>query len=144
MLGPTLDFGTYYMQYLICNIPKIISSGYLLLLTTSAGSTIAVLFRIIMCYYNSLIKISQELCTSRLLFACSKWHNIISSFNSYESCYCFTQRGKVPIVCGGTAFYLKWLIFGAPDVPQGDKRFEEKAVQKVKEVRNLIVTIVVY
>lgn len=30
----------------------------------------------------------------------------------------YTQRGKTPIVAGGTGFYLRWFIYGKPRTPR--------------------------
>ncbi|PRQ55516.1 putative tRNA dimethylallyltransferase [Rosa chinensis] len=34
---------------------------------------------------------------------------------------CILDNGRVPIVTGGTGLYLRWLIYGKPDVPKASK-----------------------
>ena len=46
------------------------------------------------------------------------------------------ERGKVPIVCGGTGMYLKWLTDGKPDVPKSTKESSLRAEKVVKEIRD--------
>jgi tRNA dimethylallyltransferase len=43
------------------------------------------------------------------------------------------QRGKTPIVVGGTGFYLKWLVSGRPSTPVATKESEEKAMACLDE-----------
>lgn len=43
------------------------------------------------------------------------------------------QRGKTPIVVGGTGFYLKWLVSGRPSTPMATKESEEKAKTALDE-----------
>ncbi|EKX44667.1 hypothetical protein GUITHDRAFT_139595 [Guillardia theta CCMP2712] len=38
-----------------------------------------------------------------------------------------SSRGKLPIVVGGTGFYLQWLVFGRPGAPKPTEEAEEKA-----------------
>ena len=46
------------------------------------------------------------------------------------------ERGKVPIVCGGTGMYLKWLTDGKPNVPKSTKESSLRAEKVVKEIRD--------
>ena len=50
------------------------------------------------------------------------------------------QRGKTPIVVGGTGFYLRWLIYGIPGTPKSTELSIEKAKTTVcdamKQVRD--------
>lgn len=37
-----------------------------------------------------------------------------------------TMRGKIPVLCGGTAFYFKNYLFGLPEIPKIDSSYREK------------------
>jgi tRNA dimethylallyltransferase len=41
------------------------------------------------------------------------------------------QRGKVPIVVGGTGFYLRWFILGRPTTPPSSPEAAAKALQLI-------------
>lgn len=45
------------------------------------------------------------------------------------------QRGKVPIVVGGTGFYLRWCLHGKPQTPSSTAQGVTKAQNFIKEVR---------
>ena len=45
-------------------------------------------------------------------------------------------RGKVPIVCGGTGMYVKWLTDGKPNVPKSTKESSLRAEKEVREIRD--------
>ena len=45
-------------------------------------------------------------------------------------------RGKVPIVCGGTGMYVKWLTDGKPNVPKSTKESSLGAEKEVREIRD--------
>jgi len=36
-----------------------------------------------------------------------------------------TRRGKIPVLCGGTAFYFKNYLFGLPEIPEIDSSYRE-------------------
>ena len=36
-----------------------------------------------------------------------------------------TRRGKIPVLCGGTAFYFKNYLFGLPQIPEIDSSYRE-------------------
>lgn len=44
------------------------------------------------------------------------------------------QRGKVPIVVGGTGLYLRWLVQGRPQTPKSDADMAGKAQQALDKV----------
>jgi tRNA dimethylallyltransferase len=46
------------------------------------------------------------------------------------------SRGKVPVICGGTAFYFKNYLFGLPDIPKADPCIRE-VLQKELTKRGL-------
>jgi tRNA dimethylallyltransferase len=46
------------------------------------------------------------------------------------------ERGKVPIVCGGTGMYVKWLTDGKPNVPKSTKESSLRAEKQVQEIRD--------
>jgi tRNA dimethylallyltransferase len=44
------------------------------------------------------------------------------------------QRGKVPIVAGGTGFYLRWFIYGKPRTPESTPEGAAAAQRTLDEV----------
>ncbi len=44
-----------------------------------------------------------------------------------------TERGNIPVICGGTAFYFKSYLFGLPDVPEIDSSVREKLQFELKK-----------
>ena len=46
------------------------------------------------------------------------------------------DRGKTPIVVGGTGFYLRWLVSGRPKTPESTKCSEEQMRAALQEVWN--------
>jgi tRNA A37 N6-isopentenylltransferase MiaA len=45
------------------------------------------------------------------------------------------SRGKVPIVLGGTGFYLRWFMFGKASTPASNPETGEKVQQLLQQVR---------
>jgi len=43
------------------------------------------------------------------------------------------QRGKVPIVAGGTGFYLRWFTYGKPSTPASSPETAAKALELIGE-----------
>ena len=52
---------------------------------------------------------------------------------SEEACLQITSRGKLPVVSGGTGFYLKNLILGISQAPPSDKEIREKLKLELQE-----------
>ena len=46
----------------------------------------------------------------------------------------FSQRGKTPLVVGGTGFYLKWFLNGKADTPRSTPEGEAAANNLLEEV----------
>ena len=44
------------------------------------------------------------------------------------------QRGKVPIVVGGTGFYLRWCLHGKPQTPSSTAQGVKRAQKFIEEV----------
>lgn len=51
-----------------------------------------------------------------------------------ESSILHTQRGKFPIVVGGTGLYLRWLLQGRPQTPKSDAEMAGKAQAALDQV----------
>ncbi len=47
------------------------------------------------------------------------------------------QRGKTPVVVGGTGFYLRWYIYGKPNTPVSNEQLAAAAQAKLDQVRFL-------
>ena len=41
------------------------------------------------------------------------------------------SRGRVPVLCGGTSMYLRWLVGGRPDAPKADPEVTERVRQRL-------------
>jgi tRNA dimethylallyltransferase len=55
---------------------------------------------------------------------------------SSNRCKCsLLQRGRVPIVVGGTGFYLRWLVYGKATSPPSRPEVAEEAEQLIQQVR---------
>jgi len=37
-----------------------------------------------------------------------------------------SKRGKIPVICGGTAFYFKNYLFGLPEIPEIDPSYRKE------------------
>ena len=44
------------------------------------------------------------------------------------------QRGKVPIVVGGTGLYLRWLVHGRPQTPKSEPWMAARAQEALHQV----------
>ncbi len=49
-----------------------------------------------------------------------------------EACADIYQRGKIPVLLGGTAFYLKNFIYGLPETPAADRRVRSALQEELK------------
>lgn len=45
------------------------------------------------------------------------------------------QRGKTPVLVGGTGFYLRWFIYGKPDTPVSNEELATAARAKLDQAR---------
>jgi len=50
-----------------------------------------------------------------------------------EACAQITERGRLPVVSGGTGFYLKNFILGLSEAPPSDAEIREKLKEELKE-----------
>ncbi|MCM1408191.1 MAG: tRNA (adenosine(37)-N6)-dimethylallyltransferase MiaA [Treponema brennaborense] len=50
-----------------------------------------------------------------------------------ESCNDIVSRGKFPVVCGGTAFYIKNFIMGLPVTPQADAEIRSEIQRRLSQ-----------
>ena len=48
-------------------------------------------------------------------------------------CDRFHKEGKLPIVCGGTGFYIRAFLLGLPKTPEGDESLREKLKKELLE-----------
>ncbi|KAK4373949.1 hypothetical protein RND71_004626 [Anisodus tanguticus] len=46
------------------------------------------------------------------------------------------DRGRVPIVAGGTGLYLRWFIYGKPDVPKASREISEEVYSELANLQN--------
>lgn len=52
-----------------------------------------------------------------------------------DDSFSVTQRGRTPIVVGGTGFYLRWFVFGKPTTPASNPQTEAQARERLEQVR---------
>lgn len=45
------------------------------------------------------------------------------------------QRGKVPIVAGGTGFYLRWYVHGRPSTPAASPQAAQQVQDMLQQAR---------
>lgn len=45
------------------------------------------------------------------------------------------QRGRTPVLVGGTGFYLRWFIYGKPDTPVSNEELAAAARAKLDQAR---------
>ena len=50
------------------------------------------------------------------------------------ACKDIFSRGKIPVVCGGTAFYIKNFIYGLPITPTADEKTRSLLQEKMKNL----------
>ena len=43
-----------------------------------------------------------------------------------------TNRGNIPVICGGTAFYFKNFLYGLPEIPDIDPSYREELLLELK------------
>ena len=48
------------------------------------------------------------------------------------------QRGKTPIIVGGTGFYLRWFVHGKPNTPAANPEAAQKVSQLLQQVRPVL------
>lgn len=61
----------------------------------------------------------------------------VLTVRSSDGLQTFLQRGKVPIVVGGTGFYLRWYVHGRPQTPASTQDSVARVQQLLKEARQL-------
>nr|GLL22704.1 tRNA dimethylallyltransferase 9 [Ipomoea trifida] len=45
------------------------------------------------------------------------------------------DRGRVPIVAGGTGLYLRWFVYGKPDVPQASQEITSEVCKEIADLQ---------
>ncbi len=61
---------------------------------------------------------------------------IFLSLPARRAIHDIVERGRVPVVVGGTMMYMYWLVEGTPDAPRGDASMSaavEKELQDFKK-----------
>lgn len=46
------------------------------------------------------------------------------------------EKGRVPIVAGGTGLYIRWYLYGKPDVPKASSEITSKVFSELMELQN--------
>ena len=53
-----------------------------------------------------------------------------------ESCSTIISKGKIPVVCGGTGFYIRNFLYGVPPTPMSDENIRNKLKQRIASEGN--------
>ncbi|MGP1587833.1 MAG: tRNA (adenosine(37)-N6)-dimethylallyltransferase MiaA [Treponemataceae bacterium] len=53
-----------------------------------------------------------------------------------ELCKKITEKGKLPVICGGSSFYIKNFIFGSPPTPKSDEKIRNKILSRMETEGN--------
>ena len=48
-----------------------------------------------------------------------------------EACRKIWERGELPVVCGGTGFYIRNFLYGVPKTPESDSKLREELKQRI-------------
>lgn len=54
-----------------------------------------------------------------------------------EACKNIIEKNKIPVVCGGTGFYLRNFLFGVPPTPVSDEKLREELKQRIQSEGNI-------
>ena len=52
------------------------------------------------------------------------------------ACHDIYSRGKLPVVCGGTGFYIRNFLFGLPKTPKSDERIRNQLKERIEKEGN--------
>jgi len=52
-------------------------------------------------------------------------------------CEDILNRGKIPVVCGGTGFYIRNFLYGVPQTPVSDEKIRNKLKERINTEGNL-------
>lgn len=68
-----------------------------------------------------------DLCTPDVQFGSGE-------FNALADQYCrdIIDQGKLPVICGGTAFYIKNFVYGLPDTPEADEETRKLVAHRME------------
>lgn len=53
-----------------------------------------------------------------------------------ELCCDIYKRGKLPVVCGGTGFYIRNFLYGVPKTPESDEKLRNKLKERIQKEGN--------
>ncbi|MBR5647278.1 MAG: tRNA (adenosine(37)-N6)-dimethylallyltransferase MiaA [Treponema sp.] len=53
-----------------------------------------------------------------------------------KECVHIFERGKIPVICGGTGFYIRNFLYGLPKTPVSDEKLRNELLQKIKTLGN--------
>lgn len=54
-----------------------------------------------------------------------------------EACENIYSRGKIPVVCGGTGFYIRNFLYGVPPTPVSDEKIRNELKNRIEKEGNL-------
>ena len=53
-----------------------------------------------------------------------------------DLCRDIYSRGKIPVVCGGTGFYIRSFLYGIPKTPQSDEKLRNQLKERIQKEGN--------
>lgn len=53
-----------------------------------------------------------------------------------QLCHDIYSRGKIPVVCGGTGFYIRSFLYGIPKTPESDETLRNQLKERIKKEGN--------
>jgi tRNA dimethylallyltransferase len=52
-------------------------------------------------------------------------------FMADKACHDIYSRGKIPVICGGTGFYIRNFLFGLPKTPKSDEKIRNRLKERI-------------
>lgn len=53
-----------------------------------------------------------------------------------EACDKIISKGKIPVICGGTGFYIRNFLYGVPKTPESDETLRNELKQRIEKEGN--------
>ena len=57
-------------------------------------------------------------------------------FMADKACHDIYSRGKIPVICGGTGFYIRNFLYGLPPTPESDPKIREELKSRIAKEGN--------
>ena len=64
-------------------------------------------------------------------------YNVSDFLDQADSlCQNIYSKGKIPVICGGTGFYIRSFLYGIPKTPQSDEKIRNQLKERIKKEGN--------